>query len=262
MVLSKYRETGNKLLRVLLILYIYNMLYIVSTFISSSIVAFGLEELNMNIETTLENPELFQNMNINFGFYILSYISDLFWGTTSTFIAYKFKNATFLKEKESKYDKFIKIYTTFTLALIIIGSFSMLIYFAQISSLIQYAPILIQFINYAMLFSALYYFLVYIPFSRKAFKTYKKLKSISQDEENTSKKEAQTYKKAMLWIGIMASFFILRYIAFAIESALFAPDGLTMGLSPTGSTPSFIFAWIFMFLAYVASYMGYIKPGR
>jgi hypothetical protein len=121
---------------------------------------------------------------------------------------------------------------------------SMIVYafgiFTMFYSLIAYQRNILILDVFAFLFVLILISIVYIPFMMSAFTTAKSV-------------DDPTYKRAFQTLALMSLFLILVMIMFLI-------DRIFILLGNPGFTIFYFLAWIFVTLAFLAAYLGYIRP--
>ncbi len=121
---------------------------------------------------------------------------------------------------------------------------SMIVYafgiFTMCYSLIVYQRNMIILDVFAFLFILLLMAMVYIPFMMSAYTTSKSV-------------DDPTYKRAFQTLSLMSLFLVLVMVMFLFDRILIL-------LGSPGFTIFYFLAWIFVVLAFLAAYLGYIRP--
>ncbi len=224
----KYKDKQNNLLLYLSYLFLFYTLYLIFNIAQRSISTLYFDS-SFPTDDDSSNPM--------FLIFKLLYCLDLSFCAISSIFAYKFKNKTFSIEKTTLYSK--SVFIVGIIALIL----SLMIAIPQISLIIAlFAGITVT----SHLFS------IYIPFSFEAIKTYRRMKETDVDKK---------YTNAFLYIGIMALSMVLRNISFYMDAipAIIQPSEWFV---QTNVSPFYLMGWMFLIIAYIAAYFGYIKPGR
>jgi hypothetical protein len=99
----------------------------------------------------------------------------------------------------------------------------------------------------------LHLFLVYIPFTWEAFKSFRRTKQMNIESR---------YRWGFLSIAVMALCFVLRNVFLYIDVGVAVGVYHAVAGDNTVHTEYNIVAMIFLIAAYVAAYFGYIWPGR
>ncbi len=237
-VYSKYRQRKTDMIKFLLALFIFYTIYLTAVTIQLWIATNNKETITTAILSPWTFPLLPEILaNPSLASYVVFYTLDLTLAVVTSIIAFNFKNVTFTGEQKSKLSIFVKYlgYGTLSLAICVIFSINL-----------SYT-IVVDF------FVTLHLFLVYLPFTMEAFKSFKRTGQMNIESR---------YRWGFFFIALMALCFVLRNVFLYIDFGVAVGVYHAAAGDNTVHTEFNIVAMIFLIAAYIAAYFGYIWPGR
>ncbi len=237
LVYAKYRQKKTAMIKSLLMLFIFYTFYL-----TANTIQLWLNQNNVALIAPYASdgvtfpliPEIFNIPAL--AYYITFYTLDLVLAVSTSIIAFKFKNVTFVGEEKTKLSKFVQFlgYGTIILAACVILSIN------------------VTFTAVAGFFVTLHLFFVYIPYTINAYQSFQRAKQMKLEGH---------FRVGFFSIMLMALCFVLRNVFLYIDVGAAVLRGAMLG-DPTVHTEFNIVAWVFLILAYVTAYFGYIWPGR
>ncbi|MCP4760194.1 MAG: hypothetical protein GY870_00335 [archaeon] len=232
LVYKKYKERGNELTKVLLLLFIANFVYLICYLTQLTLASYD-PSIATAVAYHMNNPLSFFEPIAPIAFiWGVFYSLDILTFAVTNYYAQKCRIGIFAKE-ESGFDY--------------IGNAS---FVAIIAAIITAFPPFYFLRMIPMMLSTAQFYFIFCPYFYEAFKTYNRL---------VERKEDNKFSRGILFIGIHAFLLVVRNLFIAFDSVFKGIEGFW---NASETTPLNTFAWIFLFLAYIAIYFGYIRPGR
>ncbi len=234
---TKYREKQAELIKYLLLLFVFYTLYLTANTIQQWLILYNQELIFPYTNDGITFPLLPGIVDApSLSLYIVFYTTDLILSVITSMIAFKFKNITFTGEEKTKLSIFIR--------------------YLGIGALILAACVILSinkfFTSTTGFFVTFYLFFVYVPFTTEALQSFRRAKEMKLEPR---------YRWGFFFIALMALCFVLRNVFLYVDVAVGVARGAFPG-DPTAHTEYNLVAWVFLIVAYIAAYFGYIWPGR